>query len=148
MNASNYYTKSVYELRETLFLKLDAFNIPYRDELKLSRNLVKIDIESICNEEDSYKEMETTKGIRRHVPISVSVSPSLIREPIFFCNTDPHHLVSSFIITLEGLATHSKVEMKFIEAETAIKIKLCKILEQLNQRHNLAETGNSDGLCK
>ena len=32
------------------------------------------------------------------------------------------------------------MKMKFIEVETAIKIKLCKILEQLSPRHNRAET--------
>ena len=32
------------------------------------------------------------------------------------------------------------MKLKFIEVETAVKIKLCKLLEQLNQRHNRAET--------
>ena len=42
---------------------------------------------------------------------------------------------------LEGLATQSEAQMKlnFIAVETAIKIKLCAILEQLNQRRNRAE---------
>ena len=75
------------------------------------------------------------------MPISVSISSNLIRDPIFLCNADPHHLTSSFITALEGLATQSKAQMKwnFIEVETAIKIKLCAILEQLNQRRNRAE---------
>ena len=49
--------------------------------------------------------------------------------------------MSSFITALEGLATQSKAQMKlnFIEVETAIKIKLCVIPEQLNQRRNQAE---------
>ena len=36
------------------------------------------------------------------------------------------------------MATQSKAQMKlrFIEVETAIKIKLSSILEQLNQRHS------------
>ena len=33
------YPKNVYELRETLFEKLDAFNIPYRSEQKPFKNL-------------------------------------------------------------------------------------------------------------
>ena len=59
----------------------------------------------------------------------------------FFCNSDPRHLVSFFISALEGLATQSKGQMKlrFIEVETAIKIKLSSILEQLNQRHSQQE---------
>ena len=32
------------------------------------------------------------------------------------------------------------MKMKIFEAETAVKIELCKILEQLNQRNNRAET--------
>ena len=65
----------------------------------------------------------------------------MIPEPIFLCNANPHHLILSFITALEGLATQSKAQVKlnFIEVETVIKIKLCAILEQLNQRRNPAE---------
>ena len=79
--------------------------------------------------------------IGKHVPISVSISSNLIPEAIFLCNANPHHLFSPFISALEWLATQSKTQMKlnFIEVETAIKIKLCGILEQLNQRRNRAE---------
>ena len=50
------YPKNVYELRETLFEKLDAFNIPYRSEQKLFKNLAIFDFESICvKEANSYK---------------------------------------------------------------------------------------------
>ena len=42
------YPKNVYELRETLFEKLDAFNTPYRNEQKLFKNLAVFDFESIC----------------------------------------------------------------------------------------------------
>ena len=77
----------------------------------------------------------------KHVPISVSISSNLIPEPIFLCNANPHHFISSFITALKGLATQSKAQMKlnFIEVETAIKVKLCAILEQLNQRRNQLE---------
>ena len=96
------------------------------------------DFESICVKEDSYKQTETTTWIGKHVPISVSISSNLIPEPIFLCNANPHHLISSFITALEGLATQSKTQMKlnFFEVETAIKTKLCDVLEQLNQRRN------------
>ena len=129
------YPKKVFELRETLFAKLDAFNIPYKNEQKLFKNLAISDFESICVKQDSYKQTETTKWIGKHVPISGSISSNLIPEPIFLCNANPHHLISSFITALEGLATQSKAQMKwtFIEVETAIKIKLCAILEQFNQ---------------
>ena len=132
------HPKIVYELRETLFEKLDAFNIPYRKEQKLFKNLAIFDFESIRVKEESYKQTETTTWIGKHVPILVSISSNLIPEPIFFCNANTHHLILSFITALEGLATQSKAQMKlnFIEVETAIKIKLCAILEQLNHRRN------------
>ena len=136
------YPKNVYELRETLFEKLDAFNIPYRIEQKLFKNLAIFDFESICvKEANSYKQTETTTWIGKHVPISGSISSNLIPEPIFLCNVNPRHLIPSFISALEGLATQSKAQMKlnFIEVETAIKMKLCALLEQLNQRRNRAE---------
>ena len=135
------YPKNIYELRETLFEKLDAFKIPYGSEQKLFKNLAIFDFESICVKENSYKQTEATTWIGKHVPISVSISSNLIPEPIFLCNSNPHHLISSFITALEGLATQSKAQMKLnsIEVETAIKIKLCAILEQLNQRRNQAE---------
>ena len=98
------------------------------------------DFESICVKEDSYKQTETTTWIGKHVLIPISISSNLISEPIFLCNANPHHLISSFINALKGLATQSKAQMKlnFIEVETAIKIKLCAVLEQLNQRRNRA----------
>ena len=103
------------------------------------------DFQSICVKEDSYKQTETTTWIVKHVPISISISSILIPEPIFLCNAKPHHLISSFIFPLEGLATQSKAQMKltFIEVETAIKINLCAIVEQFNQRRNRAERVSS-----
>ena len=136
-----FYPKNVYELRETLFEKLDAINIPNRSVQKLFKNLALFDFESICVKDEAYKQTETTMWIGKHVPISVSISSNLIPEPNFLYNTNPHHLILSFITALEGLATQSKAQMKlsFIEVETAIKIKLCAILEQLNPRRNQAE---------
>ena len=105
---------------------------------KLFKNLAIFDFESICVKEDSYKRTETTTWIGKHVPISVSISSNLIPEPNFLCYTNPHHLISSFITGTEGLAIQNKAQMKlnFVEVETAIKINVCAILEQLNQRGN------------
>ena len=62
--AKNIYPKEVYELRETLFENLDAFNIPYRSDQKLFKNLAIFDLESICvKEANSYKQTETTTWI-------------------------------------------------------------------------------------
>ena len=56
--------------------------------------------------------------------------------PIFLCNSNPRELVESFIDAVEGLATQSKAQMKlkFLEVETAIKSKLTRTQESLNER--------------
>ena len=101
------------------------------------KNLAVFDFESICVKEETYKETETTKWIGKHVPISVSISSNLIPAHIFLCNSDPRHLVSSFVTALEGLATQSKAQMKLRFIELGFKIS--SILEQLNQRHSQRE---------
>ena len=130
------YPKNVYQLRETLFDKLDSFDIQYTDDQTLFTNLAVFDFESICIPEEKFKNTETTTWIGRHVPISVSISPNLIAKPIFLCNSNPRDLVESFIDAVEGLATQSKAQMKlkFLEIETAIKGKLTRTLESLNER--------------
>ena len=131
------YPKNVYQLRETLFDKLDSFGIQYTDDQKLFTNLAVFDFESICiPEEEKFKNTETTTWIGKHVPISVSISSNLIDKPIFLCNSNPRDLVESFIDAVEGLATQSKAQMKlnFLEIETAIKSKLARTLETLNER--------------
>ena len=130
------YPKKVYQLRETLFDKLDSFDIQYTDDQKLFGNLVVFDIESICIPEEKFKNKRTTTWIGKHVPISVSISSNLMGMPIFLCNSNPRDLVESFIDAVEGLATQSKAQMKlkFREIETAIKSKLTRTLESLNER--------------
>ena len=55
------YPKTVYHLEETLFDKLDSFNIPYPDQQQLFKNVAIFDFESICVREDSFKNTETTR---------------------------------------------------------------------------------------
>ena len=130
------YPKNVYQLRETLFDKLDSFGIQYTDDQKLFTNLAVFDSESTCIPEEKFKNTETTTWIGKHVPISVSISSNLKAKPIFLCNSNPRDLVESFIDAVEGLATQSKTQMKmkFLEIETAIKSKLTRTLEALNER--------------
>ena len=130
------YPKNVYQLRETLFDKLDSFDIQYTDDQKLFKNLAVFDFESICIPEEKFKNTETTSWIGKHVPLSVSISSNLITLPIFLCNSNPRDLVKSFIDAVEGLATQSKAQMKLkiLEIETAIKSKLSRTLESLNER--------------
>ena len=133
--------KNVYQLRETLFEKLDSFNIPSMIHSSWIKSCLKTWPFLVCVKENTYKETETTKWIGKHVPILVSISSNLIPEPIFLCNSDPRYLVSSFVSALEGLATQSKAQMKwrFVEVETATMNKLSSTLEQLNQRHSQQE---------
>ena len=106
------YPKNVYQLRETLFDKLDSFDIQYTDDQKLFTNLAAFDFESICIPEEKFTNTKTTSWIGKHVPISVSISSNLITMPIFLCNSNPRDLVESFIDAVEGLATPSKAQMK------------------------------------
>ena len=130
------YPKNAYQLQETLFDKLDSFNIQLIDDQKLCNNLAVFDFESICIPEEEFKNSETTTWIGKHVPISVSISSTLITMPIFLCNSNPRDLFEPFIDAVEGLATQRKAQMKlnFLEAETAIKSKLTQTLQSLNER--------------
>ena len=142
----NVYPRNVYQIRETLFDKLDSFGINYTSEQKLFKNLAIFDFESICVQEETFRDTITTTWIGKHVPISVSISSNLVEEPIFLCNSDPHHFVASFIGVLENLASQSKAKMKnlFLDIKTTIKIKLGSILEKLTQCHNRREQAHLD----
>ena len=126
----------MYQLRETLFDKLDSLEIQYTDDQKLFNNLAVFDFESVCTPEEKFKNTETTTWIGRHVPISVSISSNLIAKPIFLCNSNLRDLVDSFIDAVAVLATQNKAQMdyKIVEIETAIKSKLTRTLESLNER--------------
>ena len=138
------YPKNVYQLRETLFDKLDSFGIQYTDDQKLFNNLAVFDFESIWIPEEKFKNTETTTWIGKHVPISVSISSNLITMPIFLCNSNTRDLFESFIDAVGGLATQSKARMnlKFLEIETAIKSKLSRTLESLNERRCRNQRGS------
>ena len=137
----NVYPRNVYEIRQTLFDKLDSFGINYTSEQKLLKNFAMLDFESLCVQEETFRDTITTSWIGKHVPISVSLSSNLVEGPIFLCNFDPHHLVATFIGVLEILASQGKAKRKklFPDKKTTIKIKLGSILEKLTQRHNRRE---------
>ena len=94
-----------------------------------------------CVQEESFKDTNTTEWIGKHIPISVSISSNLVKEPIFLYNTDRHHFFTSFIDALESLALQSEAILKclFFDMNTTIKIELEGILEKLTQRHNWGE---------
>ena len=64
-----------------------------------------------------------------------------MEEPIFLCNSDPHHLVASLFGAVANSDSRSKSKMKnlFPDIDTTINIKLSNILEKLNQRRNRPE---------
>ena len=128
--------KNVYQFRETLFDKLDSFKAQYADDQKFFNDLAVFHFESICIPEEKFEKTETTTWIGKQVPISVSISSNLIAMPKFLCNSNPRDLVELFIAAVGGLATQSKVQMKLKirEVETAIKCKLTRTLESLNER--------------
>ena len=142
----NVYPKNVYQTQETLFDKLDSFGIEYTSEQTLFKNLAIFEFESICVQEESFKDIDTTKWIGKHIHISVSIALNLVREPIFLCNSNPHHLITSFIGGLDNLTLRSKAIKKnlFFDIETAIKIKQGIILEKLTQGHNRREQADLD----
>ena len=119
----NVYPRNVYQIRETLFDKLDSFGINNTSEQKLFKNLASFDFESFFVQEEAFRDTITTNWMGKPVPISVSISSNNVEEPIFRCNSDPHHLVASFIGVLENLACQSKAKMKnlFLDIETTIK---------------------------
>ena len=142
----NVYPRNVYQIRGTLFHKLGSFGINYTCEQKLFKNLAIFDFESICVQEEAFRDTITTTWVGKHVPISVSISSNIVKGPIFLCNSDSHHLVASFIGVLEKLASQSQAKIKnlFLDIETTIKIKLGSILEKLTRRHIRRELADLD----
>ena len=136
MNNKNIYPKNVYTLRETLFEKLDGFNIEYTKEQTLFKNVAIFDFESICVPSEELKPTETITWIGKHETISVSISSNLLDKPIFVCDKDPQSLIIDFVANLELLAEKNKTEMrsKFLETENNIKKRLHTIFSILNER--------------
>ena len=131
------YPKSVYQLRETLFDKLDNFGIQYTDDQKLFKHFAIFDFESICVPDSKLKPTETTIWIGKHEPISVSISSNLLDEPIFICIENPTELVIAFVDALEKLADKSKLIMneKFQNITLTVNTRLAAIFEKLNGRN-------------
>ena len=131
---------------KTLSDKLDSFGIKHLSEQKLFKSLAIVDFESICVQEETFRDTNTTTWIGKHVPISVSISSNLVEEPILLCNSDPQQLVASFIGALESLASQSKTKLKnlFPDIETTIKKELGSILEKLTHFHKRREQADLD----
>ena len=142
----NVYPKNVYQTQGTLSDRLDSFGIENTNEQTPFKNSAVFDFESICVPEESFKDTDTTECIEKYIPISVSISSNLAKEPFFLCNSDPHHLVTSFVVALGNSALQSKTILKnlFFDIETTINNKLGSILEKLTQRYIRREQAKLD----
>ena len=142
----NVYPSNVYQLRDTLFDKLDSFGKNYTTHQKLFKDFSRFNFESFLVQEKTFNETKTTNWIGKHVPISVTNSSNLVEEPTFLCNSDPHHFVGSFVGCFEDLALWRKTRMKFLflDIETILKIKLGSVWRKLTQHHNRTEQASSD----
>ena len=94
------YPKNVYQLNESLFGQLDSFGIFYTGNQTFFENMAVIDFKSIRLEDEDFKDTERTTWIGNHIPISVSISSKSIKEPVFFCNSSPRDLLSSYLLSL------------------------------------------------
>ena len=132
----NIYPKTVYQLRETLFDKLRAFDIKFEAGQSLFNNFAAFDFESICVKKSFLFDTETTTWVGKHEPISVSITSNLLQEPIFICDPDPHSLVSTFVTTLANLAKKSKLKMSLNlhEIGSTIKRKLEREMSAIKKR--------------
>ena len=136
----NINPKSVFQLGETLFDKLRAFDI----EVVKSINIFAVfDFESICVK-NRLIDTETTTWVGKHEPISVSITSNLLEEPIFICDTEPHSSVSAFVNSVESLGEKNKLEMdlKFHDIATRIKEKVQRVLSAINTKRRQLANGN------
>ena len=95
------YSENVYNLCETLFEKLEGFNLPVSEDYKLFNNLAVFDFEPICVHLEKLKETQTTIWTAKYYPISVSKTSNLIDELNVLYNKDPQNLIIEFVSILE-----------------------------------------------
>ena len=65
---------------------------PYTDDQKLFRNMAIFDFETMCAQEDIFRDTDTNIWISKHVLISVSLLFTLIEQAILLCSSNPRDL--------------------------------------------------------
>ena len=95
-NIKHVYPTGVYQLKETVFERLEDIGIHVEKEIRLFTNFAFFDFESITVADNTLKNSDSTTWIGRHVPISVSISYSF-GSGVILCNSDPKQLVRHFI---------------------------------------------------
>ena len=73
--------KTYIKPKKALFDKLYSFGLDYTNEQTVFKNLAIFHFESIYTQEKSFEDTDTTKWIGKQIPISVSVSANLKKEP-------------------------------------------------------------------
>ena len=135
----NFHPRNVYQTQETLLDKLDSFEFEYIYEQTLSENLPMFDFGSNCVQKESFKDTKLTKWMGKHVLISVSISSIFVNDPFFHCNSDPYHLVTSFISAVENLALQSKATMQSLFLDIATRLNFEAFWREL---HNVIIEGS------
>ena len=133
----NIYPKSVYQLRESLFDKLKAFDIEVEERDTLFNNFAVFDFDSICVNNSKLVDTKTKTWVGKHEPISVPITSNLLEEPVFICDTEPNSPLLAFVNSLERTwQRKNKLEMKlkFHDIATRIKGKLERVLSASTQR--------------
>ena len=140
----NNYSKSVYQLRETLCDKLRAFDIKLVEGDTLFNIFSVFDFKSIRAKDPELVDTEISNWVGKHEPISVSISSNLLKKPIFICDNEPHSLVSAFVNTVKSLAKKNELEMnlKFYNIATRIKVKLKCVLSTIYTKRRQLSKGN------
>ena len=117
------YPSGAYQLSDTIFDRLEEFNIIVPDELRLFPNLIVYDFESITVHDSTIKNTELTSWIGKHVPISVSLCSNFNPDTLFICNEDPNQLIRDFVQNLVALSA------------SIMKEKLQTYISQLQEKY-------------
>ena len=142
----NIYPRNVYQIREVLFDKLYSFSVKYTSERKFFKNLAIFEFESICFQEENFRNTNTTTWIGKHVPISLSFSSNLVEDQFSWATLILISSLHLFLELFKNLASQSKAKIKNLlhDIGTTKKIKLGNNLEKLTQRHIRRDSGMFD----
>ena len=78
------YPKNVYQLRETLFEKLNSFNIPYREDQKLFKNLAILISNLFTLRKRRIKKLRLQNGLENMSLYQFQFLQTLYQNPFFF----------------------------------------------------------------
>ena len=90
--------------------KLDIFGIKYTSELKLLKKFGNIGLWIEMFPKGYFQKPKMNNMDGEANPVSVTISSNIVNESIFLCNSNPYHLIASFVGTLENLASESKAK--------------------------------------